>query len=419
MRVSIKENVYVISVLSKINVVFFSFVSSVVINRYLGASMRGEYSYIMAYVGIISLLLIFGIGQSYSYFLRKYGNEIKYDFINIFFLQSIIYFLVILFISPYIESQFTIILIFSVLTQFNSQISFMSIVTNINKKNIINIISTFCYALCLVLVFFLSYKQLNYILFAYAFKVSFETVILIIKNKLYPQLRRIQFELVKELVKFSFLPMVISLLITLNYQFDIIILNHFLEYEQIGHYSVAVTLASMLWIIPNAFKDVLFNKTAKNDSITDITFSIKFNFYSSIFVIIGFFFLGKSFIELLYGIEFTNSFTVTLLLFIGCLPMIMFKMINTLYVSKGKQLFSFVTLFLAFIINIILNFIFIPFIGIEGAAISSIVSYLISGTVFAIHFSKNYHIKASDLIIFKKQDIQKIKHIIKKKNRHT
>ena len=69
----------------------------------------------------------------------------------------------------------------------------------------------------------------------------------------------------REVLKFSFFPMLTSLLTILNYNMDVIILNFFVENREIGLYSLAVTFASMLWIIPDAFKDVLFNKTAQND----------------------------------------------------------------------------------------------------------------------------------------------------------
>lgn len=419
-----KKNVYTISIASKLIVVLTSFVSSIIINRYLGPDLKGQYTYIINYVGILSLILNLGFGQTYTYFRRKHGEEVKQIFINIYYYQALAYFALFGLVNIfYVDYTLNIVLFTSILAQFNSQVGFMALVFNLNKRNIIAIVSALFYSSLLVIIVVLPDNSLNYILIAYILKLLIDTVLIVVQNTIVPNTIKINKKLLWEMLKYSFFPMVTSLLITLNYSFDIIIMKKFITYDQIGIYSVGATLAAILWVVPDAFKDVLFNKTSKEDSLRDVTFSIKFNIYFSVLVIIVFFIIGKYFIHFFYGIEYLNAYNVTLILFIGNIPMILFKLINTLYISIGKQKFAFFTLLLAVIGNVVANFLLIPLLGIEGSAISSVVSYFVCGLIFLYSFLKKYNLRLREIILIDKWERNKLNSIfvkfrITKNNRH-
>ncbi|NLM50011.1 MAG: hypothetical protein GX196_03555, partial [Clostridiaceae bacterium] len=116
---------------------------------------------------------------------------------------------------------------------------------------------------------------------------------------------------------------------------------------------------------------------------------------------------------------FVKSYMVTVLLFIGIIPMIFYKLIYTLFIANGKQKISFTILLISVILNVIGNFIFIPFHGINGAAITSVGSYIICGSAFLYVFKKEFDIKWKDIFIFNKQEIKRIKIYSKKKKNHS
>lgn len=379
--------------------------------------MKGQYAYILNYVGILALILNLGIGQSYTFFRKNIGERVKQDYVNIFYYQLYIYILIILIINLFLNNKvLNIILVASILAQFNSQVAFMALVININKRNVITIFTTLLYTITLFYIYFFTEKNLEYVIIAYVFRVIVDIVIIIIKNQIYPTTIFIDVKFLKKILKFSFFPMVTSLLIVFNYSIDIIILKQFVSFNELGIYSVGVALAGMLWLIPDAFKDVLFNRTAKNDSIEQVKFGIKFNVYLSTIIIIGFTLFGKQFLNIIYGQEYIGAYSVSLLLFLGCIPMIFFKMINTLYISIGNQKFAFYILMIAVFGNIIANYLLIPIRGIEGAAIASVISYSICGIIFLVSFIKKYNIKAKDIIFLNVNERSKLKSILKKRN---
>ncbi|MGG1687206.1 polysaccharide biosynthesis C-terminal domain-containing protein [Pseudalkalibacillus sp. NRS-1564] len=405
------KNIYVISVLTKINIVFFTFIGSILLNRFLGPTLKGEYSYIINYVSIISLILTFSITKALPFYMKQYGKEIEKQFINFIYFLTLLYVFVTLAIYYYFDSKtLLIILLFSIFSQFYQQISFIAMIKNLYWKSILNQIEVIVYTIILFITFFSdTNSNLDIIFLAYGFKIIFGISLYIFKFRIYPNKVGLNLVRFKEIMIFGFFPTVSALLITLNYKVDVIILEKYVSYYDLGLYSLGVTLAGMLWIIPDAFKDVLFNKTARNDSIKDIVFSIKFNIYISLVVFLGFLLFGNFFIKNIYGVDFAGAYSVVLILFLGNVPMIFFKMINTLYIAKGKQKIAMFILSIAVILNVISNFVLIPLFSIEGAALSSVISYMLCGMIFLRIFVKEYEIKLRDIFKLNVNELDRIK----------
>lgn len=411
-----RNNEYIVSILSKIILVGLSFTNSIIINRYLGPELRGEYAFILNVSNIITIILGFNVASSYPYFSKKYGVSIIKKFINIIFIQTGIYVFAAIIFSLFLQNDLLMsILVISIILQFSNQLDFMSIITNVNKRNIIMIISAFINTAILFYLFFNTKSSLDYIIGALLLFNVIKILFYIINNKFIPA-KKLETSLpLLDVFKFSFFPMIISLFTIFNYNIDVVILKLFVDNREIGLYSAAVTLASTLWIIPDAFKDVLFNKTAKNDSIKAIILSIKVNVYISLLVILGFVFIGKAFISLVYGVEYLDAFYVSVVLLIGTIPMIFFKMINTLYQAIGKQKYSFYILFISVLLNVIINFLIIPILGILGAAISSVLSYMICGIIMLLSFNKKYNVTFKDIFLIDSYEKNIIKRIIFKR----
>lgn len=409
------SNVYLNSIFSKIFLISLSFINSIVINRYLGPDLRGEYALLLNLSNILAVVLGFNITSSYPYFLRKYKNNVLEKINNIILFQTFIYIAVLIFIYLYGSSPDVMTLLtLSIIAQFSNQLDFISIIKNINKRNKIVTLSGVIQTIALVVMYFLTSENIYYIISTLICFHLLKIFAYMFFNKTKITINLNSMLMTSEILKFSFFPMLTSLLAILNYNMDVIILNFFVENREIGLYSLAVTLASMLWIVPDAFKDVLFNKTAQNDSVDALKLSIKINLYFSFIVIIIFSVFGNSFISFIYGEEFSESFLVSLILISGTIPMIFFKLIGTLYQAVGKQHYSFYTLALSVLINFVCNLITIPFMGIIGAAISSVFSYLVCGLIMLSTFKKLYDIRLKDFFVVNSNELNILKKKFKK-----
>lgn len=408
------NNQYIFSLFTKISLVVLGVFSSVFINRYLGPSLKGEYSYVLNIINIVVLLLNLGIYQSYPFFKRKKGDQIKSEYLNIMIQQFILYMIIAIVLSIVVSSiQFTIICTLTPLMIFSKQLDFIALVEDINVRNKLNITNQLFYVIMLFFVFMLAPQKVIFIFAALYIKDLVIIFRIVKKYEVRFNVLEINIPFIWETLKYGIFPMLSALLITMNYNIDIIILRFFEGFEQIGYYSVGVALANQVWLVPDAFKEVLFSKTAQDDSIDDIKISIKVNLYISLAIIAGITLLGKPLLVILYGAEYLPSYAVTVIIFIGLIPMIFYKMIISLFNAKGKQKLSFWILLLSAIINIIMNFILIPIYGIIGAAVASVFSYSICGVLFTYIFMREFNVKLKELIFFDKAEFNRLIHIFK------
>ena len=408
------SNQYIFSILTKVLIVFLGILSSVFINRYLGPTLKGEYSYILNIINIAVLVLNLGIYQSYPYFKRKYGEIIKSEYFNVVTVQFAIYMIIAIILSVIISNiQLTVILTLTPLMIYAKQLNFIALVEDINLRNKLNIGNQFFYIILLFIIYSFMPTSIFWVFIALYTKDIFIIARLIHKYKFNIKIK-LNNKLLFETIKYGIFPMLSALLITMNYNIDIIILRFFVDFKNIGYYSVGVSLANQVWLIPDAFKDVLFSKTSRSDAIDDIKMSIKVNLYISILIIISIALLGKPIIQILYGSEYLPAYSVTVIIFGGLIPMIFYKMIISLFNARGKQKLSFWILLLSVLINVVMNFILIPLYGNIGAAISSVVSYTVCGVVFTYIFMKEYNIKVSEILIIDKDEFNRIKVLIKK-----
>jgi len=407
----ILKNNYAFSLITKVILVFFGVLNTVFINRYLGPELKGQYEYILNIINIAVLVLNLGVYQSYPYKKRfDDQGDVKDKYFALIIIQFIVYLIISILISIYtmnlVVTFATILISVMILTK---QLMFITMIENINLRNLLNIGNQILYTVMLLSVFVFAPKSIYILFFILLIKDILIITKIIRSFKFSFKKSNVDYRLFFEAIRFGFFPMITALLITMNYRLDVIILRNYVEFSQIGLYTVGVGLADKLWIVPDAFKDVLFAKTAKSDSIDDINLSIKINIFISIIMIsiVGVF--GKQIIYILYGKDYIAAYSVTIIILIGIIPMLFFKLINTLFVSVGKQKISFIVLLISVILNILGNIIMIPLYGINGAAYSSVLSYFICGISFLTYYRNNYNVKFKDIFLFNKKDLSKLK----------
>ena len=414
------KKIYLWAGFSKIFIILISVISSALINRSLGVELKGEYAYIINLVSIVVPIISFGIGQTYSTYRRRYGEETLSTFVFLTLIQAII---------PLIGCVLTFILkgnyyIWMTLLLSSGQILrtnllYIAAIEDIKKRDMNNILYKIIYIIFVIVLYYLKRGSLSAML-----SLSIIDEIIIVCGTFYSYKLKPNFNSLKkynisflEIYRLGFVSMLMYLMMTLNYSIDIIFLKKMCDSGTVGLYSVGTQLANMLWLIPDAFKDVITNKTSKEDSIEEIVYVTKFCLYLALIIIFGFVILGKNFIQIVYGKEFLDAFFVTLLLFFGTSSMIIYKIIHPLYISKGRQGLVLKILTISVIINIFLNVIAIPKLGKIGAAMSSVISYSACSIIFLNVFCKENKVPMAKFFIINKKDINKIKSILKKKER--
>lgn len=381
---------YWIALVCKIIFIATSFLITIFINRGLGVENKGNYAFIIHVVEIFYVFLSFGIGQAYSTFKRSYDDKYRFIFILLGLLQGLLTLFAGLLLICIFKIEYGLaIVILTSLEVVKIIFAMIAVIENSIKRNIIMTILNVVYLLALFLLYSCNVKSLDIYLLCY----GINDIILIIwlfksyKMKIY--YNRIKQNDLIAIYKTGFITMIVMFLISINYSVDIVMLKHISTSYYTGLYSVGVTFSNMFLLIPDSFKEVLFGDSTKKDFNKNLAYnSIKISFVASFIILIGFIICGEWAINLFYGNDYSPSYSLTLVLFIGSLSMIFFKILQPIYIAHGNQSKAAIFLACSAVINIFLNICLIPKYNAMGAAISSAISYTICGLLFYIYYKK-------------------------------
>jgi O-antigen/teichoic acid export membrane protein len=183
----------------------------------------------------------------------------------------------------------------------------------------------------------------------------------------------------------------------LNYRLDIFLVGAFATAADVGHYSVAVSLTMIGWLLPAALQQVLLPRTAELSALADagelshedadrsVTRAIRHTAILQVptgVLLAGLLVVG---VPLLYGPAFHQTILLGFLLLPGVLVLSVGKVISSVVTGRGKPIYALYTTIVTMPVTIVLYVLLIPPLGAEGAAIGSSLSYVLS-TVLAVWY---------------------------------
>ncbi len=403
------RNNYIFNMFAKIYSVLVGLVSSAFLTRYFGLELRGEYAYINQVVMIIAIVFNLGMNQSYSYFYKKHKGGIYAKYINLFFAQLLVN-LVIFGILSYCfrQSIYLYVAILAPFTIVTQNFQGCMAVENIELKIGLNIGVVTFKAVAYTLIFFICPQRLWIPIVVTVIIDIITLAVYVIKTKIPPRPFRLEKRVITETIRYSWLPMLSSLMLTLNYSVDIIFLKHMSTPAQLSLYSVAAAIINYVWLVPDTFKEVLISRVARSTSVDSVVLSIKLSLAILAAVLAAFVLVGKYFIWFLYGGDFVGAYLVTVILMVGSLSMVLFKVIGVLYLAEGRRNFYFFSLLISVIVNISLIYVTVPALGMYGTAISSMISYSVCGFTFLIHFSRTHKIPMGSVLLLRKAEMSAV-----------
>jgi O-antigen/teichoic acid export membrane protein len=176
----------------------------------------------------------------------------------------------------------------------------------------------------------------------------------------------------------------------LNYKLDIFIVSFFAGSASVGRYTLAVSLAQLLWLMSNSVASVLLPKVAAS---TDIAHNIRhtsrvtrLSLWASAICALALGLLATQAIPALYGEAFRPSINALLCILPG---VVIFSIANVLaaYIAGiGKPHLNLVASCLSLIVTIVLDLTLIPRLNIVGASIASTASYGLASLLILAFF---------------------------------
>ena len=405
------KNEYIFSVFTKFFTLAVALVQSILIARFLGAELKGEYSYIYSIVSVASIIITFGLHQAYPYFRKQMGKDAIYtDFISVVYALYFFYLVIAVLISLAFtqNGEIRTAVLLTPVYGYERVIAYVYLVEQPNRRNTWwSIISVVDLLFVLALMLWTTrgfYSVVLILVFAEVLKAVVFTVLSAVR----PVFHKEQIDLTVQLFRMGFFPMLALLMTTLNYKIDILMLRHFefITAAQIGIYSVGMSFADKIVLIPDSLKGVLVSKLSKGAGEQEVAKVSRLCFWASVSVCLVLLLIGEPLLLFLYGQEYNGAYSVLMICAFGSIFVGYFKLIAQYNIVNKKQVRNVVLLSISIVVNVILNLLLIPKYGLNGAAFASGVGYFLSGWIFIVWFAKSNGIPLSEMFLIQKSDIK-------------
>lgn len=411
---------------------FITAINTILFAKVLGVENRGLYSYIVLIIGLGYDYGHFGINIVSSIYLKDkrldkksvFNTNFKFLIISsglislvLFILRAFNVFLVGYSIITVLAGGLLIITTMLSYYIINCYIAEEKLYY-VNKFMIIQVVAEFI--INIIMIFLGKFTIESIIVNRF---ITYFIMLIVITYKLkantshhYSFNKEFNFDILKIEFSNSIAAYTAAILVYLNYRVDQFMIKPELGIVQLGIYTLGVSLAEMVFLIPNsigsAFLGKLVNCNEEEKHKLTVT-TMKISFYLSlIIVIVGV--IGSPLIPFIYGKAYTEAVEVTIILLLGTVVASFGKVLSNVYMSRGLMKVELLFGFLSFIINVVLNIFLIPRLGIIGSAIASTIAYIIYGGLYLIKYSRECKEGIFSLIKIEKEELIYIKRYFKK-----
>ncbi len=398
------KDTVIVNAASFIEKVLF-FVLNILIARYLSVEHFGEYSTALSYATFFSLMTDIGINVT---LIRALNLESKYEnehFTNAFYLKiclSITMYIVMvisLFFTGYNKDVINLTLILGLVRIGNEFMKTYYAVDEAKQKfifpSVVNSLYVVLYFLGVIAVILF---QGNYYHLCLVRLVVVYLCIALLTTHIVTKVRfRFQKQLFTTFVKSAIPFSTISVLNSLTFRINAVIISLMIGTTQVGFFSNSILFVDTLAIIPGNLRRILmptlYSALEKND---ESKFQFSFDILSKYFGIVSFYLMlvlflyAETIITTVFGNKYFNS-AILLQIIAFSLPFV-FNVASIILVGKDRQSVLSRIMLVSTIVNIAANIILIKILNIKGAAVAVTITY---ATIF---FMSHYYLRKLESI---------------------
>ncbi|MEH7384302.1 flippase [Bacillus sp. JJ1521] len=415
--------------------IIFGLLLLVLLARFLGDKAYGEYTLITLLPQMLLTFLNLGINSATIYYVSRKEVDINTAFnTNVFtalllsLIGMIIGVITILLLGDSKFSEIDPAYLYLILAglPFMFLMTFLQTVfqglENFKMFNTILVIQQFSnllFVAVLIVVFdFHLFGSLLAFMIGFAITVVVIFIVFITKYNVTIHIKYFSVPFLKKTIGYGLKAHVSNMMTFLNYRLDLLLVGYFLNLSSVGIYSAALNVGERISIFSQAISSVLLPRVASLDTTegrNKITTIVTRNL--TLFIILlslVLFFLSDFVFQLLFGPKYSSSSIILKLLLPGLAVLSIEKVLSNDLAGRGKPELNMYVSFVNVILNVILNLILIPPYGIEGAAIASTITYIISFIMKVFIFKKESGESISSILIIKKHDVELYRTIFKK-----
>ena len=384
---------------------FFGFFITLILVRQLGPANYGVYSFILINIFTLSALFDFGMENTA---IRYYNKEkyLKNSVFGLYFITKvIILFLVMLILILWGRSilitmhkpelikyipYFSIGLLGESLFFVND--TYLQAVQKFKFRAIINITRYIVLFSFVITLFLNKLVSLKYILFVFIIPILF-TLFFIPRYFIFIKSffsKRIPDSLLGEIFHYEKWMLVLASINGVFGRIDIYMLSFWVSYTQLGIYSAAYNLLSIISFLPTVLGKVMLPKLAETESgeLFDLTLRIAKPISALSSLLLLAIPLFPFILPILFGSKYHGSILIVQILSLDIIASFIILPFEQSMYSLGKPNINMLLRTIQLIIIIVLNFITIPKYGMVFAAINMVIARVVFGVLMFIQFQK-------------------------------
>lgn len=409
------------------------FVNSIISTRILGAEGKGIFAIYTSSIELFALVLGFGIPQAMIFFAAKdtiARNRLLSSSL-VYVLGAAVFFTLVIiaadgfgFLSFFLPPPFTSSLFrFTLILNFVSLLGWYFIVSILNghkhfpQTNLISFVSITATFIVYAILFSISRnEQVNFYADSfYIIQAVIASAVMMLAlyfhrslvGGLSGKIQLLSWVEGKQIVKYGLVYYLSNFLLFANSKMDYWFVNYLAGSFQLGLYSLSSNVALMILLMPNAIGLVLSAFKAKSD-MTDVegrtAFLCRFSFLVTTLFTVVLWLICEPMIIFLYGEEFAASAAPLRIILVGVIPFTVFTILKN-YFAGADNLQAFLkAALLGFLVTLVLDIILIKPFGIMGAAVATMVSYMVSSVFLIVLFAKKANLPFTEIILVKYAD---------------
>ncbi|MGQ9631404.1 MAG: oligosaccharide flippase family protein [bacterium] len=413
----------IITFVTKIFLIAVGVLSSIIVARYLGPSGRGVFAVLGVISGIALQFGNLGLHASNTYFVAKDRDVLSKVFSNTLWvgiIVGIIISAIIIALAKYFPDfakgiPRTLLLITLLVIPFQLiTLLYQNIILGLQRVIAFNVFEIMLRVISLIYIIFLLIilkKGVKELVIANA-AVGFVVCILYLVYawRIEKFGFTFDFKLFKKMLQYGIKAYIAALLAFMVIRSDMLLVNYFLGVKESGVYSITVQLADLIYMLPITIGMMLFPKISYQDDHNG-TFTMKVTRYTvaimvGMCVIAGL--ISKPAILLFYGEPFRGAIYAFRWILPGVWALSIQTIFANYFASRGMPIIVIISPGMGLVVNLILNLKLIPAMGINGAAISSSLSYALMFLISLMYFLFMTKGSLVNTLFFKPHEIREI-----------
>ncbi len=272
---------------------------------------------------------------------------------------------------------------------------YLKSVEKIRLYAIDNILYALMMAIFNIILLVIYKMQLQGFFLAIIFSTLFSLIFILIKGNIIADiaLNKADYEILRQMILFS-APMIINAIVLwINSSSDRIMLGIFLSSAAVGIYSVSAKIPTLITTITNIFIQAwVISSVTEYDSNSDKGFYQKvFHFFNLMLVSLASVIISiiKCFMQFYVGDDFIEAWVYVPILLLASLFLTYSSFFGAIYIACKKTKNIMITTLIGAIFNIILNFILIKKLGILGAILATLLTFMYMA-LYRMYDSRKY-----------------------------